>query len=162
MRVASVLHAGLFVVLCHASWRADAQEVTPILGVESSPPVVTGLEPGLTPWAVLSGVTVRKHQHRTVPHFAAAQLALHRKVQRFRGYMVAMGAEKLQSRFLLQPTTGCEPCNQVHSEKVIEVSMKAPVEYADEAVVVEGIFTLMHDDDEGLYYRLEQAVIFSH
>ena len=41
---------------------------------------------------------------------------------------------------------------------MIEVKAKTPVKYSLEPVVVEGRFTVLPDDQYGLYYRLTDAV----
>jgi len=51
----------------------------------------------------------------------------------------------------------CGFCLPGGPESMIEVRTKVPVKYSLEAVVVEGKFLALNDDEYGLYYRLTDA-----
>ena len=113
----------------------------------------------IVPWSVLTGVKTRNDKNRLLPAFGASQLTLHQKTQRVQGFMVPLDANEKQTHFLLTsvPLT-CAFCIPGGPESMIEVKTKTPVKYTLEPVVVEGKFTVLPDDQYGLYYRVVDAV----
>jgi hypothetical protein len=65
-----------------------------------------------------------------------------------------------QSHFLVSsvPLT-CSFCVPGGPESMVEVRTKAPVKYVMEGVVVEGPLQVLPDDPQGLYYRMNDAVL---
>ncbi len=113
----------------------------------------------VVPWSVLAAVKTKPVKNRLLPHFAAPQLALHQKTQRVQGFMVPLDAGATQKHFLLTsvPLT-CSFCLPGGPESMVEVKTKTPVKYSLEPVTVEGTFTVLPDDQYGLYYRINDAV----
>jgi len=52
----------------------------------------------------------------------------------------------------------CNFCLPGGPESMMEVRLKTPVKYSQDAVVVEGRLLVLKDDPYGLYYRLVDAV----
>jgi hypothetical protein len=113
----------------------------------------------VVPWSVLSAVKTKAIKNRILPNFGQQQLALHQKTQRIQGFMVPLDAGKTQKHFLLTsvPLT-CSFCLPGGPESMVEVKTKTPVKYSLEPVTVEGTFTVLPDDQYGLYYRINEAV----
>jgi hypothetical protein len=73
--------------------------------------------------------------------------------------MMPLDPGEKQTHFLLSsvPLT-CSFCVPGGPESMIEVKSKTPVKYGMEPVVVEGHFSVLHDDSYGMYYRMTDAV----
>lgn len=113
----------------------------------------------VVPWSVLTAVGTKTQKNKVLPVFKAEQLSMHQKTQRVQGFMVPLDTAEKQSHFLLTsvPLT-CSFCIPGGPESMIEVKAKTPVKYSLEPVVVEGRFTVLNDDQYGLYYRITDAV----
>ncbi len=113
----------------------------------------------VVPWSVLTAIKTKAVKNRILPNFGMPQLALHQKIQRVQGFMVPLDAGEKQKHFLLTsvPLT-CSFCLPGGPESMVEVKTKTPVKYSLEPVTVEGTFTVLNDDQYGLYYRLVDAV----
>jgi hypothetical protein len=111
-------------------------------------------------WSVLTDVKTKVVKKRILPAFNTSQMALNEKVQRIQGFMLPLEPGEKHRRFLLSrvPLT-CGFCLPGGPESMIEVRTKTPVKYSLEAVVVEGQFLALNDDEYGLYYRLTGAAI---
>lgn len=112
----------------------------------------------VVPWSVLTDIRTRVKNKRILPVFNDSQLGLDKKVQRIQGFMMPLEAGDRHKRFLLSsvPLT-CGFCLPGGPESMIEVRTRTPVKYSMEAVVVEGKFLVLPDDDLGLYYRMVDA-----
>ena len=109
-------------------------------------------------WSVLTDVKTKVVKKRMLPAFSASQLALNQKVQRIQGFMLPLEPGEKHRRFLLSRVPlSCGFCLPGGPESMIEVRTKTPVKYSLEAVVVEGKFLALNDDEYGLYYRLTDA-----
>ncbi len=111
-------------------------------------------------WSVLTDVKTKVVKKRMLPAFNPSQQALSEKTQRIQGFMLPLEPGEKHRRFLLSrvPLT-CGFCLPGGPESMIEVRTKTPVKYSLEAVVVEGQFLALNDDEYGLYYRLTDAAI---
>lgn len=111
------------------------------------------------PWPVLTAIKTRVEQNRVLPVFTPAIMGLDQKIQRVQGYMMPLDPSKKQKHFLLSlvPLT-CAFCVPGGPESMVEVRTKSPVRYSMEAVVVEGQFTVLKNDPDGIYYRMTDAV----
>ncbi|WP_265283200.1 hypothetical protein [Verminephrobacter aporrectodeae] len=111
------------------------------------------------PWSVLADLTRKTTKDGVLPVFSAQQLSMHQTVQRIQGFMVPLDSRAAQTHFLLTsvPLT-CPFCLPGGPESMVEVRTRTPVRYAIEPVVVQGRFTLLHNDPYGLYYRVLDAV----
>jgi hypothetical protein len=111
------------------------------------------------PWSVLSDVKTQVVKKRTLPAFTASQLGLNDKTQRLQGFMMPVEPGEKHTRLLLSAVPlSCNFCLPGGPESMMEVRMKTPIRYSQDAVVVEGRFMVLKDDPYGLYYRLVDAV----
>lgn len=110
-------------------------------------------------WSVLTDLQRKATKDGLKPVFNAQQQGMDKTVQRLQGFMMPLNAKATQTHFLLTsvPLT-CSFCIPGGPESMVEVKAKTPVRYSLEPVVVEGRFTLLHNDQYGLYYRLVEAV----
>jgi hypothetical protein len=113
----------------------------------------------VVPWSVLTDLTKKTTKDGILPVFNDAQKGMDKTVQRFQGFMMPLDAKATQTHFLLTsvPLT-CSFCIPGGPESMIEVKAKTPVRYSMEPVVVEGKFTVLTNDQYGLYYRVVEAV----
>ncbi len=113
----------------------------------------------MLPWSLLTTVKTRVEKNRVRPVFPPAVQALDQKMQRVQGFMMPLEPGERQRHFLLTsvPMT-CSFCVPGGPESMIEVRTRTPVKYGLEPVVVEGRFSVLHDDSYGLYYRITDAV----
>lgn len=111
------------------------------------------------PWSVLTDLTKKTTKDGILPVFNDAQKGMDKTTQRIQGFMMPLDAKPTQTHFLLTsvPLT-CSFCMPGGPESMIEVKAKTPVRYSLEPVVVEGKFTVLHNDPYGLYYRITEAV----
>ena len=113
----------------------------------------------VVPWSVLTDLTKKTTKDGILPVFNDAQKGMDKTVQRIQGFMMPLDAKATQTHFLLTsvPLT-CSFCIPGGPESMIEVKAKTPVRYSMEPVVVEGKFTVLTNDQYGLYYRVVEAV----
>lgn len=113
----------------------------------------------VVPWSVLTDLTRKTTKDGIVPVFNEAQKGMDKTVQRIQGFMMPLDAKATQKHFLLTsvPMT-CSFCLPGGPESMVEVKAKTPVRYSMEPVVVEGRFTVLTNDQYGLYYRVVDAV----
>nr|WP_315489284.1 hypothetical protein [uncultured Rhodoferax sp.] len=110
-------------------------------------------------WSLLTDVKSKVEKNRMLPIFPPQVQALHRKVQRVQGFMMPLDAGKTQTHFLLSavPLT-CSFCLPGGPESLVEVRTKTTIKYSSEPVVVEGQFSVLKDDPDGVYYRIADAI----
>ena len=113
----------------------------------------------VVPWSVLTDLTKKTTKDGILPVFNDAQKGMDKTVQRIQGFMMPLDAKATQTHFLLTsvPLT-CSFCMPGGPESMVEVKAKTPVRYSLEPVVVEGKFTVLTNDQYGLYYRVVEAV----
>jgi hypothetical protein len=111
------------------------------------------------PWSVLADVKTQVVKKRSLPVFTASQLGLNDKTQRLQGFMMPVEPGEKHTRMLLSAVPlSCNFCLPGGPESMMEVRLKTPVKYSQDAVVVEGRLLVLKDDPYGLYYRLVDAV----
>ena len=111
------------------------------------------------PWSVLADVKTQVVKKRSLPVFTASQLGLNDKMQRLQGFMMPVEPGEKHTRMLLSAVPlSCNFCLPGGPESMMEVRLKTPVKYSQDAVVVEGRLMVLKDDPYGLYYRLVDAV----
>jgi hypothetical protein len=111
------------------------------------------------PWSVLADVKTQVVKKRSLPVFNASQLGLNDKTQRLQGFMMPVEPGEKHTRMLLSAVPlSCNFCLPGGPESMMEVRLKTPVKYSQDAVVVEGRLLVLKDDPYGLYYRLVDAV----
>ena len=113
----------------------------------------------VVPWSVLTDLTKKTTKDAVLPVFNDAQKRMDGTTQRIQGFMMPLDAKATQTHFLLTsvPLT-CSFCIPGGPESMVEVKAKTPVRYSLEPVVVEGKFTVLTNDQYGLYYRVVDAV----
>ena len=113
----------------------------------------------VVPWSVLTDLNKKTTKDGILPVFNDAQKGMDKTTQRIQGFMVPLDAKPTQTHFILTsvPLT-CSFCTPGGPESMVEVKAKTPVRYSLEPVVVEGKFTLLPNDQYGLYYRVVDAV----
>lgn len=113
----------------------------------------------VVPWSVLTDLTKKTTKDGILPVFNDAQKGMDKTTQRIQGFMMPLDAKATQTHFLLTsvPLT-CSFCLPGGPESMVEVKAKTPVRYTMEPVVVEGRFTVLTNDQYGLYYRVVEAV----
>ncbi|RYF65136.1 MAG: DUF3299 domain-containing protein, partial [Comamonadaceae bacterium] len=106
----------------------------------------------VVPWSVLSDLTKKTTKDGILPVFSEVQKGMDKTVQRIQGFMMPLDAKATQTHFLLTsvPLT-CSFCLPGGPESMVEVKAKTPVRYSLEPVVVEGKFTVLANDQYGLY-----------
>ena len=112
------------------------------------------------PWSLLSDVKLKKVSNRLLPDYPPHVLRLDNKRQRVQGFMMPLEPGQRQKHFLLAsvPLT-CSFCTPGGPESMVEVKTSSPIAYTLEPVVVEGEFSVLADDNYGLYYRMLNAVV---
>lgn len=113
----------------------------------------------VVPWSVLTDLTKKTTKDGIVPVFNDVQKGMDKTVQRIQGFMMPLTPRASHTYFLLTsvPLT-CSFCMPGGPESMIEVKAKTPVRYSTEPVVVEGTFTVLTNDQYGLFYRMVDAV----
>jgi uncharacterized protein len=113
---------------------------------------------GIVSWKLLSSVQTKMEKNRVAPQFSDAITALNDKTVRVQGFMMPLEPGDRQRHFLLSavPTT-CSFCVPAGPQGLIEVRTKIPVKYSVDAVVVEGKFAALTNDQYGLFYRVTEA-----
>ncbi|CAN7403675.1 uncharacterized protein DUF3299 [Acidovorax delafieldii] len=113
----------------------------------------------VVPWSVLTDLSKKTTKDGILPVFNDAQKGMDKTTQRIQGFMVPLDAKPTQTHFILTsvPLT-CSFCTPGGPESMVEVKAKTPVRYSLEPVVVEGKFTVLPNDQYGLYYRVVDAV----
>jgi hypothetical protein len=154
----------VFALVC-AAGTAFAQPLSPPLGQGGAgfhdprsafKPLVD--RDGVVSWSLLSSVTTKIDNNRSVPTFPAGVQALNSQTVKVQGFMLPLEPGERQTHFLLSavPTT-CAFCVPAGPEGLIEVRAKTPVKYTLEPVVVEGRMAVLANDPYGLFYRVSDA-----
>jgi len=114
---------------------------------------------GVVSWKTLADVKTVKQKDRFIPDFGKSVATLDKQEIKLQGFMMPLDIGERQKRFLLValPPT-CSFCMPGGAEQMVEVRAKTPVKYGFEPIVVSGRFTVLRDDEMGLYYRLTDAV----
>lgn len=133
------------------------------LSIEPVAPVLPSLEipEGVTPWDVLGKTTVifdEKDGEETVTTIVPPDVArLDGTDISLIGYMVPIDAEPELRHFLLaELPADCPFClaGTVDWSRMVEVSLEKPVAWQDRPVLLAGRLEVVHDDPDGVVYRL--------
>jgi hypothetical protein len=109
-------------------------------------------------WDALGQVTGVMEKNRYVPRFPKEVAALDKREVRLEGYMMPLDVGAQQKRFLLTPAAPtCGFCLPSGPEQLVEVQARTPVKYVLDPIVLSGRFAVVHDDANGLLYRLTDA-----
>ncbi|MGB7988033.1 MAG: DUF3299 domain-containing protein [Candidatus Methylophosphatis roskildensis] len=114
---------------------------------------------GVVSWKTLSQVDLVKENDRYSPRFSQDVQALAGKPVKLQGFMVPLEAGDKQKHFLLSasPQT-CAYCMPGGPESLVDVTLKDPVKYGFEPILISGKLVVMKNDPMGLYYRIADAI----
>jgi uncharacterized protein len=115
--------------------------------------------PDVLSWGTLNNVSTKTEKTKVLPVYPSNVLALNHRKQRVQGFMMPLQTTDKHTHFLLtQVPMSCGFCTPGGPESIIEVRTKTPVKYGLDAMVFEGEFRVLTNDDYGLYYRITDAV----
>jgi hypothetical protein len=139
-----------------------SQPSQPQLGAPVAPDLLKPLPDlkGVVSWSTLAQVQPVKMKDRVVPQYADNVLKLNATEVKLQGFMMPLEMGDRQKQFVLtaMPQT-CAFCLPGGPEQLVLVQAKAPVKYTTEPVVLSGKLAVLKDDPNGLYYRLDNAVL---
>ena len=111
-------------------------------------------------WSTLAQVQQVKVKDRVVPQYADGVLKLNATEVKLQGFMMPLEMGDKQKQFVLTAMPqSCAFCLPGGPEQLVLVQAKAPVKYTMEPVILSGKLAVLKDDPNGLYYRLDNAVI---
>lgn len=112
----------------------------------------------VVPWRTLGLVTQRLQDRTLVPVFSRTVEQLNQQTVRLQGFMAPLDPGERQDHFLLSsvPPT-CAFCSAGGPESVVQVRAHKPIRYTTDAMVLEGRFHVLKNDEFGFYYRMTQA-----
>lgn len=112
----------------------------------------------VVPWRTLGLVTQRLQNRTLVPVFSQTVERLNQQTVRLQGFMAPLDPGERQDHFLLSsvPPT-CAFCSPGGPESVVQVRAQRPIRYTTDAMVIEGRFHVLKNDQFGFYYRMTQA-----
>jgi hypothetical protein len=115
---------------------------------------------GVVSWKTLAQVQQVKVKDKVVPQYADSVLKLNATEVKLQGFMMPLEMGDKQKQFVLaaMPPT-CAFCLPGGAESLVLVQAKAPVKYTMEPVILSGKLAVLKDDPNGLYYRLDNAVL---
>ena len=92
--------------------------------------------------------------------FPAALVARQAKRLKVAGFILPLEPTSQSAHFgLMRRNTACPFCPPNAPTEAVEVFAKAPVRYTGEEVSMEGDLKLVAASDQGLFFRLENAVV---
>jgi hypothetical protein len=115
---------------------------------------------GVVSWSTLAQVQQVKVKDRVVPQYADGVLKLSGTEVKLQGFMMPLEMGDKQKQFVLTAMPqSCAFCLPGGPEQLVLVEAKAPVKYTMEPVILSGKLAVLKDDPNGLYYRLDNAVL---
>lgn len=115
---------------------------------------------GVVSWSTLAQVEPVKVKDRVVPQYADGVLKLNATEVKLQGFMMPLEMGDKQKQFVLTAMPqSCAFCLPGGPEQLVLVQAKAPVKYTMEPVILSGKLAVLKDDPNGLYYRLDNAVL---
>jgi hypothetical protein len=139
-----------------------AQPSQPQLGAPVPPEAFKPLPEvkGVVSWSTLAQVQQVKVKDRVVPQYADGVLKLSGTEVKLQGFMMPLEMGDKQKQFVLTAMPqSCAFCLPGGPEQLVLVEAKAPVKYTMEPVILSGKLAVLKDDPNGLYYRLDNAVL---
>ena len=136
------------------------------LSIEPAAPALPSLKipEGVTPWDVLGKTAVifgEEDGQETVTTIVPPEVArLDGTDVSVIGYMVPIDAEpEIQHVLLAELPADCPFClaGAVDWSRMVEVSLAEPVAWHDEPVILAGRLEVVHNDPDGVVYRLHAA-----
>ena len=115
---------------------------------------------GVVSWSTLAQVQQVKVKDRVLPQYADGVLKLSGTEVKLQGFMMPLEMGDKQKQFVLTAMPqSCAFCLPGGPEQLVLVEAKAPVKYTMEPVILSGKLAVLKDDPNGLYYRLDNAVL---
>lgn len=118
---------------------------------------------GAVPWEVFGStvetIVEREGERWVAPQFPESVRALEGETIRVNGYIMPLEQSLFQEHFLLLAyPLHCPFCVSAGPTQMVEVkNARIPVEFSYDAVLIEGVLELLEMDDEGMYFRLNDA-----
>jgi hypothetical protein len=111
-------------------------------------------------WKTLRGLKYEQVNSMFVPQFNAEIKALEGKKLTIKGFIIPLQETTTTTYFMLSyfPFSNCYFCGQAGPETVIEVKADKPFTYTEKPVMVSGTLKLNRDDEEHLFYILENTL----
>jgi len=134
----------------------------PQLGAPIAPEALKPLPEvkGVVSWSTLAQVQQVKVKDRVVPQYADGVLKLNATEVKLQGFMMPLEMGDKQKQFVLTAMPqSCAFCLPGGPEQLVLVQAKVPVKYTMEPVILSGKLAVLKDDPNGLYYRLDNAVL---
>ena len=128
--------------------------------VHNQPPIDAE---GTLTWDALANLEIRVEtpaplQTLFFVEFPESLRALDGERVRIKGFMYPLEAGETHNKFLLAALPpACPFCLPGNAKTLVDVHCDRPVGYTMEPVILEGRFTILEEDDTGLYYRLTEA-----
>jgi uncharacterized protein len=114
---------------------------------------------GVVSWKTLAQVQPVKVKDRVLPQFADSVLKLNATEVKLQGFMMPLEMGDKQKHFVLSAMPqSCMFCLPGGPEGLVEVRAKTAVKYTFEPIVLSGKLSVLKDDPNGIYYRLNDAV----
>ncbi|QDQ27609.1 DUF3299 domain-containing protein [Chitinimonas arctica] len=157
---ALLLMMGLAVPATDAGSRptAPAPGANAAAGIRHAPGEALADREGFVTWRTLAGVRLAPQGQRWAPQFDAGVLALDQQDVKLQGYMVPLGLSEMQDHFILAATApSCDFCLPGGSEEVVEIMAVTPVRLVYGAIALSGKLSVLKNDANGLYYRLDNV-----
>jgi len=119
-------------------------------------------------WQILATVQVEKELDPNTgletykPTYGPMISAMESQEVKVKGYIIPLEGKRQQSQFMFSalPYSSCFFCGKAGPESVMEVFMKdnEALRFVDHAVVLKGKLRLTNGSNQGLLYRLEDAI----
>ena len=121
------------------------------------------LSDGTVPWRTLADIEVKvsapaPFQTTMTRDFGQTVRSLDGTTVKLQGFIFPLRGGESHDYFLLSAyPPGCPFCLPGGPTNLVEIKCVEPVDYTQEAVLIEGRFEILKDDPTGLYYRLSEA-----
>jgi hypothetical protein len=113
---------------------------------------------GIVAWRTLAEVKTEQVGIQVIVHFPSEVLALDQMKVKLQGFMIPLEAGDGHKRFLLSAVPPeCPFCMPAGPEALVEIVAKKAVRFGQDPIVVSGRFSVLKDDDGGMFYRLTDA-----
>ena len=162
--LAAAIGLGMFTLGTDGAWALSEQSLSETeveaLQFYHDP---TRLSEGTVPWQTLADIEITVSAPRpfhtiTTRAFSESITSLDGTRIKLQGFIFPLEGGERHDYFLLSAyPPGCPFCLPGGPTNLVEIKCAEPVNYTQEAVLIEGRFELLKDDPTGLYYRLTDA-----
>lgn len=161
-----LLIALLLLPLTAHAFREDRAELSDLTGEDTPGAVPIPATPGGgTPWAVFEETTIDYSDKTGMlsAGWSKKVKALEGKTVKVIGFMVPTTGGKLHREFILSKLPpSCPFCPAADPNQMMLVSLKKPIAYTENPLIVQGIFKRVTDNDSiqsGLFYKMQNAEV---